>query len=306
MTEAYLDDGPRRVPDADPHLSGPRAGLCRAPRHRKRDRSGDYDHLARFGEWTMQDSSVTIPVGRDMVDAATLAQNRASEPFASTWLSANAGSGKTKVLTDRVARLLLNGVAPQHILCLTYTKAAASEMQNRLFGLLGKWAMLPDDSLRAELAKIGEDGGAAEQLANARRLFARAIEAPGGLKIQTIHSFCASLLRRFPLEAHLSPAFTEMDARAARTLRADVLEELAERSDVVARLAQVFTGAEIDAAAGRDLRQCRAVRRPGTRRRNVRPARGDDRSALAGRCVPRRRGRPGGAGLALSGCGRHE
>ena len=181
-----------------------------------------------------------------MVDAATEAQNRASEPLSSTWLSANAGSGKTKVLTDRVARLLLNDVAPQHILCLTYTKAAASEMQNRLFALLGKWAMLPDEELRAELSKIGEAGGSSEQLAQARRLFARAIEAPGGLKIQTIHSFCASLLRRFPLEAHLSPAFTEMDARAARALRADVLEELSENSDAVARLAQVFTGAEIE------------------------------------------------------------
>ncbi|NBB98797.1 MAG: double-strand break repair helicase AddA [Alphaproteobacteria bacterium] len=181
-----------------------------------------------------------------MTDAATEAQNRASEPLVSTWLSANAGSGKTKVLTDRVARLLLQGVAPQHILCLTYTKAAASEMQNRLFKLLGKWAMLADADLRGELAAIGEAGGSAAQLADARRLFARAIEAPGGLKIQTIHSFCASLLRRFPLEANLSPAFSEMDARAARALRAEVLERLAESSDAVARLAQVFTGAEIE------------------------------------------------------------
>lgn len=181
-----------------------------------------------------------------MIDAATEAQNRASEPLSSTWLSANAGSGKTKVLTDRVARLLLQGVAPQHILCLTYTKAAASEMQNRLFKLLGGWAMLPDAELRRELGKIGEEGGPAAQLSDARRLFARAIEAPGGLKIQTIHSFCASLLRRFPLEAHLSPAFTEMDARAARALRADVFETLAGRSDVVAGLAQVFTGADIE------------------------------------------------------------
>ncbi|MBN2759454.1 MAG: double-strand break repair helicase AddA, partial [Rhodobacteraceae bacterium] len=181
-----------------------------------------------------------------MTDAATLAQNRASEPFSSTWLSANAGSGKTKVLTDRVARLLLQGVAPQHILCLTYTKAAASEMQNRLFKLLGKWAMLPDSDLRAELAQIGEEGGSEAQLSEARRLFARAIEAPGGLKIQTIHSFCAALLRRFPLEAHLSPAFTEMDARAARALQAEVLETLAERSDTVAQLAQAFTGQDVE------------------------------------------------------------
>ncbi|WFE74041.1 double-strand break repair helicase AddA [Roseinatronobacter sp. S2] len=182
-------------------------------------------------------------------DDATLSQNRASDPAASTWLSANAGSGKTKVLTDRVARLLLRGVSPQRILCLTYTKAAASEMQNRLFNLLGKWAMLPDHSLSAELHKIGEVAASPDSLAQARRLFARAIEAPGGLKIQTIHSFCASLLRRFPLEAGLSPAFSEMDDRSAHALRADVLDRLADTArhrDVFADLAAAFTGAEID------------------------------------------------------------
>ena len=162
-----------------------------------------------------------------MADDATLAQNRASEPDLSTWLAANAGSGKTKVLTDRVARLLLRGTSPQSILCLTYTKAAAGEMQNRLFKLLGTWAMLPDRDLRAALAAIGEDGEAAP-LAEARRLFARAIETPGGLKIQTIHSFCGALLRRFPLEAGLSPAFVELDDRAALMLREDVLNTLAD------------------------------------------------------------------------------
>ena len=179
-------------------------------------------------------------------DEATLAQNRAASPLDSTWLSANAGSGKTKVLTDRVARLLLRGVEPQRILCLTYTKAAASEMQNRLFGLLGEWAMLPEAELRDRLARIDAEktGG----LAEARRLFARAIEAPGGLKIQTIHSFCAALLRRFPLEAGLSPAFREMDDRSARILRADVLDRLAEGGGRAAldALAGVFTGSDID------------------------------------------------------------
>ncbi|MCH8466196.1 MAG: double-strand break repair helicase AddA [Roseinatronobacter sp.] len=177
---------------------------------------------------------------------ATLAQNRASDPVASTWLSANAGSGKTKVLTDRVARLLLRGIEPQRILCLTYTKAAASEMQNRLFALLGKWAMLPEDELRAALAQIDE--APRDGLAEARRLFARAIEAPGGLKIQTIHSFCASLLRRFPLEAGLSPAFTEMDDRSAHALRGEVLDGLAEGPGrgALDALAAVFTGAELD------------------------------------------------------------
>ena len=135
----------------------------------------------------------------------------AADPQASTFLSANAGSGKTRVLTDRVARLLLNGVEPQHILCLTYTKAAASEMQNRLFALLGRWAMMPAADLRAALLELGHgDMPDDSHLSAARKLFARAIETPGGLRIQTIHSFCASLLRRFPLEAGVSPQFTEL------------------------------------------------------------------------------------------------
>lgn len=184
---------------------------------------------------------------------ATLAQNRASEPDLSIWLSANAGSGKTKVLTDRVARLLLRGVAPQRILCLTYTKAAASEMQNRLFALLGKWAMMPDDTLRAALEKIGEHADPAT-LPEARRLFARAIETPGGLKIQTIHSFCGALLRRFPLEAGLSPAFTEMDDRAALILREEVLNQIAEGDgrQVLQDLAEIMGEASV-AALVQDL-----------------------------------------------------
>ncbi len=139
-------------------------------------------------------------------DQASERQVQAANPNVSTWLAANAGSGKTRVLTDRVARLLLSGVEPQHILCLTYTKAAASEMQNRLFERLGAWAMLPDDRLLSELHELGaENTSGADHLAQARTLFARALETPGGLKIQTIHSFCAALLRRFPLEARVSP-----------------------------------------------------------------------------------------------------
>lgn len=158
---------------------------------------------------------------------ATERQVQAASPVDSTWLSANAGSGKTRVLTDRVARLLLDNVLPQHILCLTYTKAAASEMQNRLFARLGAWAMLETDKLKADLEGLGFEGSIGEsELREARRLFARAIEAPGGLKIQTIHSFCASLLRRFPLEAGVSPQFVEMDERAANILREEVVDEM--------------------------------------------------------------------------------
>lgn len=180
------------------------------------------------------------------LNEASLRQHQAADPAGSTWLSANAGSGKTRVLTDRVARLLLQGVPPQNILCLTYTKSAASEMQNRLFKRLGAWAMLPEDTLRQALAELGV--GQVEDLPRARTLFARAIEAPGGLKIQTIHAFCAAVLRRFPLEAGVSPNFVEIDERAQKVLIGEVLEGMAD--DVVDRplidtLAFHYTGEDI-------------------------------------------------------------
>ncbi len=183
------------------------------------------------------------------LDQATISQNRAAAPNTSTWLSANAGSGKTRVLTDRVARLLLDGTVPQNILCLTYTKAAASEMQNRLFRRLGDWAMKPDGALAEDLQRMGVTGiGDPQRLAEARRLFARAIETPGGLRIQTIHSFCASLLRRFPLEAGVSPAFVEMDDRTATLLRQEVVEDLASGRDIdaVDAVAMHYTGEDLD------------------------------------------------------------
>jgi ATP-dependent helicase/nuclease subunit A len=166
----------------------------------------------------------------EAMNDATLAQVTAAAPDVSTWLSANAGSGKTRVLTDRVARLLLDEVPPERILCLTYTKAAAMEMQNRLFSRLGDWAMTPEDELAQALAEVGVPGArlTPDLLSRARTLFARAIETPGGLKIQTIHSFCASVLRRFPLEAGVSPGFTEIDERVQGRLIADLLDEIAE------------------------------------------------------------------------------
>ncbi|CAM5304090.1 double-strand break repair helicase AddA [Frigidibacter albus] len=200
--------------------------------------------------------------------AASQRQVLAAEPRASTWLSANAGSGKTRVLTDRVARLLLGGTEPQHILCLTYTKAAASEMQNRLFRRLGEWAMLEEGRLRAALAELGIDGVvSAETLAEARRLFARAIETPGGLRIQTIHSFCAGLLRRFPLEAGVSPDFTEMDDRAAELLRAEIVEELAGGADIgaVDALAGLVAGDDLSPVLGDLCRNSDAFAKPLTR-----------------------------------------
>ncbi|MGB0498252.1 MAG: double-strand break repair helicase AddA [Rubricella sp.] len=168
-----------------------------------------------------------------MMNSPSAAQNAVSDPAVSSWVSANAGSGKTRVLTDRVARLLLAGTEPEQILCLTYTKAAAAEMQNRLFERLGEWSMLEDGVLRQRLEDLGEAGRLADgaTLSRARTLFAKALETPGGLKIQTIHAFCAALLRQFPLEAGVSPAFRELDDRSREALLAECLDRLATRED---------------------------------------------------------------------------
>ncbi|SAY39387.1 double-strand break repair helicase AddA [Candidatus Synechococcus spongiarum] len=171
---------------------------------------------------------------------ATARQVQASQPARSTWLAANAGSGKTRVLTDRVARLLLRGARPEQILCLTYTRAAAAEMQNRLFRTLGAWAMVPDDELRHKLAALGEMDLPSRQLRHARTLFARAIETPGGLQIQTIHAFCARLLRRFPLEAGVSPQFVEMDDHDVNRLIHHIIHHMAEGKQ--AHLLAAFAG----------------------------------------------------------------
>ena len=131
----------------------------------------------------------------------TPAQHRASDPAASVWVGASAGTGKTKVLTDRVLRLLLGGTAPERILCLTFTRAAAAEMALRITRDLARWTVADDDALAASLKVLTGAEPAQATLDRARRLFAAVLDVPDGLKIQTIHAFCQSLLRRFPLEA---------------------------------------------------------------------------------------------------------
>jgi ATP-dependent helicase/nuclease subunit A len=161
------------------------------------------------------------------VPAATRdAQLKATDPFASAFVTANAGSGKTYVLTRRVIRLLVAGTDPGRILCLTFTKAAAAEMSTRIFAELGRWATLPDDKLLETLVDL--EGGPVERsrLAPARRLFARALETPGGLKVQTIHAFAEALLQRFALEANLDGRFKVLDGRRASELFAAARGEL--------------------------------------------------------------------------------
>ncbi len=145
-------------------------------------------------------------------------QRQASDPAASVWVAASAGTGKTKVLTDRTLRLMLGGTAPSRILCLTFTKAAAAEMANRIAATLGGWATAEDDALEAALAGLLGRPATAEERGRARRLFASVLDAPGGMHIQTIHSFCQSLLGRFPLEAGVAPHFAVLDERDAADL----------------------------------------------------------------------------------------
>ena len=139
------------------------------------------------------------------VAIATKQQARAADPSASVWVSASAGTGKTKVLTDRVLALMLSGTAPQRILCLTYTKAAAAEMANRIYKDLSEWVTLTDESLVTKIEALSGHAPNQEDLTLARQLFARMLETPGGMKIHTIHAFCQSVLGRFPLEAGLAP-----------------------------------------------------------------------------------------------------
>ena len=149
---------------------------------------------------------------------ATDAQRQATAPAYSAWVEANAGTGKTKVLTDRVARLLLSGVRPERILCLTFTKAAAAEMRNRLAGQLGRWALADHALLDKEVAELIARDPEEEERIIARRLFARVLDAPGGINILTIHAFCQALLKRFPLEAGVAPGFEVLDEGDAATL----------------------------------------------------------------------------------------
>ena len=193
--------------------------------------------------------------------AAKRAQAAAANPIESAWVEANAGSGKTKVLIDRVARLLLGpdglpGARPDSILCITYTKAAANEMLSRLYARLGGWAVATDESLRNALATLEDRDPSLysdDDFREARRLFARALETPGGLRIETIHAFCARLLRQFPLEAGVSPSFVAIEEDEAEQLWQTVLNEqmenaAANRPEAMAVLAEATGGLGIAAA----------------------------------------------------------
>ncbi len=221
------------------------------------------------------------------------AQLKASDPAASIWVSANAGSGKTHVLTQRVVRLLLRGTPPAKILCLTFTKAAAAQMATRVFDTLAKWTNLDDAALREAVLATGAPQPSRDDLLLARRLFTRTVETPGGLKIQTIHAFCERLLHLFPFEANVPARFEVADdMRQAALMTGAKREAVAEahRSPgalgaALARVADEVPAATIEQLIG-DAMRARAPAR--------RWVAADPQGQLAGRLDP------GGAGEDLS------
>lgn len=158
---------------------------------------------------------------------ASQRQYQAASPQQSVWVEASAGTGKTKVLSDRVLRLLLNGASPAHILCLTYTKAAASEMNNRIIDRLAKWASIDDRELSSQLSSLLDiSSPSVELVEQARRLFAVLLDTPEGIKIQTIHSFCQEILKRFPIEAGISPYFSVIDDRETQEVLQKIKQDI--------------------------------------------------------------------------------
>lgn len=164
-----------------------------------------------------------------------MVKNYAYNPESCVFVSANAGSGKTSLLTKRVLSLLLHGVEPTKILCLTFTNAAAAEMSNRILSTLGKWVMASKEELTKQLEELTGEAASDKLINHARSLFATVLESPSGVNIQTIHGFCQSLLRRFPIEAGVSPHFKLIDERSQKELLTEArlrLFNMAQKSDV--------------------------------------------------------------------------
>jgi ATP-dependent helicase/nuclease subunit A len=183
-----------------------------------------------------------VKAPRPIPDAVRATQARASDPQASAFVSANAGSGKTHVLVQRVIRLLLSDVAPEKILCITFTKAAAANMAERVFTTLGHWITLDDAALDAAIREAGLPHPTARLRLRARELFACALETPGGLKVQTIHALCTRLLQQFPFEANVPARFSVLDDRDQT--------EMMERANLAVLLE---ASRDPDSAAGRAL-----------------------------------------------------
>ena len=222
----------------------------------------------------------------------------AADPRHSAWVAANAGAGKTHTLANRVTRLLLADAEPAKILCLTFTKGGGGRCSTACSASLASGPMLSDEDLAKNINDIGAELGGPQELKKARRLFAKALETPGGLKILTIHAFCQNLLSRFPLEAGVPASFKVLDDQTARELMAQARTRVLERAgggDAVraAALAHLLTETSearlqsvLDAALGTDRRKLDRYlqslgNHPDAMRRSLRRAHGADENASA-------------------------
>ena len=185
---------------------------------------------------------------REILNRATAAQHQAANPRQSIWVSANAGTGKTHVLTWRVLRLLVDGAEPSAILAITYTRTAAAEMRNRIYNSITTWPYVEKLELISELKKLGIASPSEEQIRNARNLFARLLDASAFLRIETIHAFCQSVLRRFPREAGINPYFRVMEEDQALPLKDEALIATFRQQDahIAAALAGLAAVRDID------------------------------------------------------------
>ena len=208
---------------------------------------------------------MTADPRRSALEEATRLQREGADPDYSAWVAASAGSGKTTLLVARVLRLLLAGVTPDRILCLTYTRAAAAQMLNKVSETLGKWASCDEARLNEEFERLLDRQPVAEVRKRARQLFARVLDAPGGMRVMTIHAFCQSLLRRFPLEAGVAPQFQLIEERDAAQLlseamKAVLLQAAARPQSPVGRAVAAVSARVGETEFGGLMKQLRAAR----------------------------------------------
>ncbi|APZ99314.1 double-strand break repair helicase AddA [Sphingopyxis sp. QXT-31] len=211
-------------------------------------------------------------------------QSAAANPDDHVWLGASAGTGKTQVLSARVLRLMLGGVSPEAILCITFTKAGAAEMAHRIHERLALWVRMDDGDLRLDLRALGADWELPGIIDRARSLFATVIDSPGGaIRVQTIHSFCQTLLASFPLEAKILPGFRPLEDSEASALQREVLGKLLGQKDADGE-AMRSVAAMLSRRMGQDaaiafLVRC-AARFGGADQPRIAPKAGDVRDAL--------------------------
>lgn len=211
-------------------------------------------------------------------------QSAAANPDDHVWLGASAGTGKTQVLSARVLRLMLGGVSPEAILCITFTKAGAAEMAHRIHERLALWVRMDDGDLRLDLRALGANWETPDILDRARSLFATVIDSPGGaIRVQTIHSFCQTLLASFPLEAKILPGFRPLEDSEASALQREVLGKLLGQKDADGE-AMRSVAAMLSRRMGQDaaiafLVRC-AGRFGGADQPRIAPKAGDVRDAL--------------------------